>query len=244
MTVSSSAMGSMSRTVSGGLLLALFTACRSSAPSAEAPASSASPAACASAAPPAAGPGATAPAWDGEGDFQLTVTDFHFELGGTQVFAVAADGKVRDLFVKHELVKTSALCADAGAEWRDTCASLKKQNEAQVGVTHWKLAEYTLTPEVQASLRRALVSANMGGLAPRYANSKIPDGTTRTYRLVTKRGATKVSAYSVGGPAEPPALLPLVELVRAQQAAHEDARGKAREASAAERRALEGLAAE
>lgn len=202
------------------------------------PASSVAPSAAVSASRPAVVSPRPAP-WDGVGPFTLHVTDFHFELGGTQVLTVDDGGKVRDLFVRDEMVPTRVFCADAGADIAEICRGLTKRGEPQIGVTRWYIAEYTLTDDARAELRRSIVTARLASLDARYASSTIPDGTTRKYRLVTGAGAVVVATYSTDTAAEPPPLLTLLRFVQAQQKAHATTRAGAREASGQARMAIE-----
>lgn len=155
------------------------------------------------------------------------------------MFAVDDGGRVRDMFVKNELVTTEAFCADAGSDIADVCKDLKKRGETKVGTTRWYVAEYTLDDTSKAELRRVLAAAKMTTLEPRYAKSKIPDGTTRGYHLVANDGAATVSAYSLDEPAEPPALLPVLRLVQDAQKANVAARARAKEIAPPDRLALE-----
>ena len=178
-------------------------------------------------------------AWNGEGPLEVVLTDFHFELGGTQVLTVDDGGKVRDLFVRDEMVPTRVFCADAGADIAEICRGLTKRGEPQIGVTRWYIAEYTLTDDARAELRRSIVTARLASLDARYASSTIPDGTTRKYRHVTGAGAVVVATYSTDTAAEPPPLLTLLRFVQAQQKAHATTRAGAREASGQARMAIE-----
>jgi hypothetical protein len=178
------------------------------------------------------------PHWDGTGTFRLYATDFHFELGGTQILAVDETGHVRDLFVRHEIVPIRTYCADAGPDRVDACRELVKSGQKDVGTHRWFLAEYTLSADALGAFRKTLVAADLASLEPSYTGSAGEDGTTHGYFLVTREGRVVVSAYSTTKPAEPPRLSAVRAFLLDQQKAHEDARARAPEASAAAMAAL------
>lgn len=177
--------------------------------------------------------------WDGKGAYTLVLTDFHFELGGTQITIVDDRGKVRELFVRHEIAKTRELCADGGpVAYGEVCKGLVARGESEVGLHRWFIAEYTLTASERARLVDAIVAARIATLDPRYAKSTIPDGTTRTYRLVTATGAVEVSAYATDEPPEPAPLRAVAEVVSAAIAARPTERAAAKEATSDEQAAF------
>lgn len=218
------------------VLVASHVGCRSGAPNADSVQPAASPAVGSSArAAKASTPRAH---WDGTGAFRLYATDFHFELGGTQVLAVDETGRVRDLFVRHEIVPIRTYCADAGPDRIEACRDLVKSGQKDVGTQRWFLAEYTLSADALGAFRKTLATADLAALDPSYTGSSGEDGTTHGYFLVTRDGRVVVSAYSTTKPAEPPRLLAVRGFLLDQQKAHEDARARAPEASAAAMAAL------
>lgn len=169
--------------------------------------------------------------WDGKGSFRFYSTDFHFELGGTQVLAVDETGRVRDLFVRHEIVPIKTYCSDAGAERVDACRDLVKSGQKDVGTHRWFLADYTLSQEALAAFRKTLFTADLGALEPHYSAKNGEDGTTHGYFLSTQGGRVEVSAYSTSEPAEPPRLFAVRGFLLDQQTVHQDARKRAPEVS-------------
>lgn len=210
-------------------LVASLLSCRSGTPATDGAPPPASPAAAPS------GNGARAASarahWDGKGSFRFYSTDFHFELGGTQVLAVDETGRVRDLFVRHEIVPIKTYCSDAGPERVDACRDLVKSGQKDVGTHRWFLADYTLSAEALATFRRTLFTADLGALEPHYSGNDGEDGTTHGYFLSTREGRVVVSGYSTGAPAEPPRLFAVRSFLLDQQTAHEDARKRAPEVS-------------
>lgn len=198
-------------------LVATLVSCRSVTPTTD------------GAQPPAPGAVSARPHWDGKGSIRLYLTDFHFELGGTQVLAVDEAGHVRDLFVRHEIVPIKTYCSDAGPERVDVCRDLVKSGQKDVGTHRWFLAEYTLSPEAVLAFRKTLFAADFGALEPHYSSSKGADGTTHGYFLTTREGRVETSAYSTSEPAEPPRLFAVRSFLLDQQTAHEDARKRAPE---------------
>lgn len=220
------------------LLLACLLACRSGKPDV-------SDATTPVDAPPPKASATSRASWNGQGDFQFFATDFHFELGGTQVVAVAADGSVRDLFVRHRLEQVSAYCKDPPVERREVCADLQKHGEKQVGTQTWFLARYPLTQVEHAELRARLLRARMGDLQPLYQQKDLQDGTTRSYNLITAAATPvtyRVSVYAANQPMTPAGLVPVADFVRDLPLAHEEARRTAPPASDAERIELTRLA--
>lgn len=169
------------------------------------------------------------PHWDGKGSARLFLTDFHFELGGTQVLAVDETGHVRDLFVRHEIVPITTYCSDAGPERTDACRDLVRSGQKDVGTHRWLLADYTLSPEALVAFRKTLFAADFGALERHYSSTTEPDGTTHGYFLTTREGRVETSAYSTREPAEPPRLFAVRSFLLDQQAAHEEARKRAPE---------------
>lgn len=211
------------------VLVPSLVSCRSGTPATDGAPPPASPAAAPS------GSGARAASarahWDGKGSFRLYSTDFHFELGGTQVLAVDETGRVRDLFVRHELVPIKTYCSDAGPERVDACRDLAKFGQKDVGTHRWFLADYTLSPEALATFRKTLFTADLGALEPYYSANNGEDGTTHGYFLSTREGRVEVSAYSTNTTAEPPRLFAVRGFLLDQQTVHEDARKRAPEVS-------------
>lgn len=181
-------------------------------------------------------------AWDGEGPLEVVFTDFHFELGGTQVVAIGDDGRVRDLFVRSEIVAVTSFCADAGPGRSEACADLVKRGESRVGTTTWFVAEYTLDPAAREELRAKIRAAKLETLRDRYAEANLHDGTTRTYRITTRAGVRSISTYSGREPVEPPGLREVASFVRTQQERNAAERARARVATAADRASFDGLA--
>lgn len=181
-------------------------------------------------------------AWNGEGPLEVVLTDFHFELGGTQVVAIADDGRVRDLFVRNELVEVKPFCADAGPSWAEVCSDLQKRGESRFGTMTWLVAEYTLDGAAREELRTKVRAAKLETLRDRYAEANLHDGTTRTYRITTRAGVRRISAYSGREPVEPPGLGEIASFVRAQQDRNAAVRVRARVATAADRASFEALA--
>lgn len=181
-------------------------------------------------------------AWNGEGPLELVFTDFHFELGGTQVVAIADDGRVRDLFVRSEIVAVTSFCADAGPGRSEVCADLVKRGESRVGTTTWFVAEYTLDPAARDELRAKVRAAKLETLRDRYAEANLEDGTTRTYSVVTRAGARRISTYSGRDPVDPAGLREIASFVRRQQDRHAAERSRARVATAADHASFDALA--
>lgn len=218
------------------VLVASHVGCRSGAPEADSAQPPATPALASSArAVKASTPRAH---WDGTGAFRLYSTDFHFELGGTQVLAVDETGRVRDLFVRHEIVPIRTYCADAGPDRAEACRDLVKSGQKDVGTHRWFLADYTLSPEAVVALRETLVAADLSALEPHYSGATGEDGTTHGYFLSTREGRVVVSAYSTGAPAEPARLFAVRAFLLDQQKAHEEARKRAPEVSSSAMTAL------
>ena len=220
------------------LLIAIGGGCRAAAPPDGAPhpyvAPSATPA-------PVIAPSATkitAAAWNGQGDFELHYTDFHFELGGTQVISIGTDGRVRDLFVRHAIVKVDAYCKNVTADLADVCADLRKHGEKEIGTTSWFLATYPLTAAERADLRARVTQARLASLDAHYEQKGLEDGTTNTYRLVSAAGSTEVSVYTGDGSNVPAELRPLIQFLRGLETTHAADRERAPKASAAEQLAL------
>lgn len=199
---------------------------------------------CATAAPPAPAPAAqtasaSPPAWDGSGDFRLVFTDFHFEIG-QQIVIVASDGAVTDLFVTHELLETQVFCkAPANDDDAKLCETVTKEGLKQFGRSVPHVARYTLSPDALRRGRELLVAAKFDGLAPRYENSSIADGTTHTYRLTAGGQSRTVSAYGVRDASEPPALQAVLRWLRGERDAHAKARADAPRITGAERVRIE-----
>lgn len=181
-------------------------------------------------------------AWNGEGPLEVVLTDFHFELGGTQVVAIGDDGRVRDLFVRSELVEVKSFCGDAGPSWAEACADLVKRGETRFGTTSWFVAEYTLDAPAREELRKKVLAAKLETLRDRYEVANLHDGTTRTYSVVTRAWERRVSAYSAREPVEPPGLREIASFVRRQQDRHAVERARARVATAADRATFDALA--
>ena len=218
------------------VLVASHVGCRSGAPEADSAQPPATPALASSAR--AVKASTPRPHWDGTGSFRLYATDFHFELGGTQILAVDEAGHVRDLFVRHEIVPIRTYCADAGPDRVDACRELVKSGQKDVGTHRWFLAEYTLSADALGAFRKTLATADLAALDPSYTGSSGEDGTTHGYFLVTREGRVVVSAYSTTKPAEPPRLLAVRGFLLEQQKADEDARARAPEGSGAAMAAL------
>ena len=180
-------------------------------------------------------------AWNGEGPLEVVLTDFHFELGGTQVVAIGDDGRVRDYFVRSELVEVRSFCADAGPGWSGACADLVKRGETRVGTMTWFVAEYTLDAAALGELRAKVVAAKLETLRDRYAEANLHDGTTRTYRITTRAGVRRISTYSAREPVDPVGLREITAFVRRQQDGHAADRARARVATAADRASCEAL---
>ncbi|MFO0643997.1 MAG: hypothetical protein U0183_32525 [Polyangiaceae bacterium] len=181
-------------------------------------------------------------AWDGEGPLEVVLTDFHFELGGTQVVAIGDDGRVRDYFVRSELVEVKSFCADAGPGWSGACADLVKRGETRVGTMTWFVAEYALDAAALGELRAKVVAAKLESLRDRYAEANLHDGTTRTYRVTTRAGVRRISTYSAREPVEPAGLREIATFVRTQQDRNAAVRARARVATAADRASFDALA--
>lgn len=188
--------------------------------------------------PPPAAPARRPVAWDGQGVFELHTTDFHFELGGTQVLSVANDGSVQDLFVRHDLETVDVFCKNVEVERKTVCAELRKSGEKTVGSSTWMIAKYTLSADEQAELRSRLAGARIADLDPRYEQKDVDDGTTRTVRLTSQAGSIEVSIYTGNGENTPAALRPVFEFLRAVQTAHAADRSRAPVASPAEQKDL------
>lgn len=100
-------------------------------------------------------------------------TDFHFEMGGTQVFDVTGR-HVRDLF--H--------------------ASRQATHQGQPVIQmFFRLAEYDLTDAELAALRRAAMAPSYWSLEPRYTNKDIEDGSTQTFTVWAGKRKKDVVCY-------------------------------------------------
>lgn len=174
--------------------------------------------------------------WDGRGAFTFSMTDFHFELGGTQILQIDSAGLLQDLFVEHRATPVAEYCADAGVDKAEACASLKRSGSATVTVPHWHLAHIALAPAEVEELRRALTAAHLATLKREDQGATYPDGTTRTWVLKTERAVDWVSRYEMGPPAE---LEPVLKRIAALVGAHPEARKDAPEPTPAQRAALE-----
>jgi hypothetical protein len=174
-----------------------------------------------------------------DGPFRFVFTHSHFE-NGTEVFSVDSDGQVRDLFTRHERFNTKDYCAKAKTETeKDLCSQMRKLSEASFTLRKDYLCRYAFTPETLSVFLMMLEGAQLGTLKPFYKGSELYDGVTHTYSLLTKPRTTRVSAYSVGTPAEPEPLLALYTFLQKQRLAHEAERKAAREVPASERAALD-----
>jgi hypothetical protein len=181
-------------------------------------------------------------AWDGQGEFRLRFSDFHFEVG-EQLFLASSDGLVRELFSTHELVQTAAFCRAAASEAdRTLCAEMQKAGEDQFGRMRWHVAAYTLTPAALAAGRAALAGVEWATLKKSYSNSKVPDGTTHGYRFLSSAGLQTVSTYASAGPSpaapEPAKLLLVLRWIEQQQREHRSERDRAPDATALEQSKL------
>lgn len=166
-----------------------------------------------------------------DGSFRFVLTDFHFEKG-TEAFVVGADGSVKDLFVRHERVKTAELCANAkSTEDKDLCTQMRKDGAKEFGVTKSFLAHYTFSPEALSVFRSLLRSAKFETLKPSYSVSNLHDGVTNTYTLQAGGKTHRVSAYAADTPAEPERLLAVRTFLVKQAQVHEAERKNAPELS-------------
>jgi hypothetical protein len=139
---------------------------------------------------------------------RLVETDFHFELGGTQVFEIYGDGRARYLYV--EFVE-------------------EKHQGQRVLAGHWHLAQIQLVPAERGELERVIAAADFYALDDSYILDGIEDGTTKTYTLYGDRGVKRVSCYM----RYPPPLEPLRQLLQQIRTAHEPELEKAPEVDAA-----------
>jgi hypothetical protein len=100
-------------------------------------------------------------------------TDFHFEMGGTQVFDVTGR-HARDLF--HD--------------------SRQATHQGQpVTQMFFRLAEYDLTDAELAALQRAAIAPSYWSLEPRYTNKDIEDGSTQTFTVWAGKRKKDVVCY-------------------------------------------------
>lgn len=130
-------------------------------------------------------------------------TDFHFEMGGTQVFDVSGR-RVRDLF--HDSRKTT----------------IQGQPAIQM---FFRLAEYDLTDAELASLERAVAAPSYWALQPRYEEPDIEDGSTQTFTVWLDTGKKDVVCYHQW----PEPVRAMRDLVAAIQKGHEAERKAAAE---------------
>lgn len=151
--------------------------------------------------------------WDGHGPFTFSATDFHFELGGTQILQVDDSGRVRDLFLELQ-----------GTQTNDEIAR------------SWRLARFSLAVPEQATLRKLLVAARLASLERFAQGARYPDGTTTSWVLRTPTQFDAVTRYEMAPPAE---LAPVMRFLDACKAAHGEARARAAPVQPEERLEME-----
>ncbi|CAN5870248.1 hypothetical protein BH11MYX2_BH11MYX2_19510 [soil metagenome] len=199
-------------------VLFLVIACRSADP-VPSPGAVRDPVTATPPAPTTDAPAATPLGWDGRGDFELIISEFHFETG-TQIVHVDGQGHIEDVLAALREVNVKQFCSAAKTKSdRELCAQVK--GEKTFMNKFWRRAKYDATAPDLDDLRRRLVAASFAQLDKKYTGDNGDDGVTTMYHLIAAGTDYTVSSYGTSTRGEPPKLLEVFKWMRVQQDAHE-----------------------